>query len=152
TTSTGEVTSYQWDYRNRLTQVTTRNASGTVIMLANYTYDVFDRRIARVVDADGAGPGAPTTERFVYDGANIALTLHSAGGLTHRTLYGPKSDQVLAEENGSGVVLWALADNLGSVRDVIDSSGAVQDHIRYDGYGRIIAESNALADFEFAYA
>lgn len=50
-----EVTEYVWDYRDRLTQVITKDADGNIINEANYTYDVYDRRIAKSVDVDGAG-------------------------------------------------------------------------------------------------
>src|SRR4029077_4294282 len=34
-----------------------------------------------------------------------------------------------------------LAGRLGSVRDLTDASGAVQDHINYDGFGNVLSES-----------
>jgi RHS repeat-associated protein len=146
--ATGEVTTYTWDYRNRLTQVTTTNASGTVTMQANYTYDVFDRRIGKVVTR---GTVAPTTERFVYDGAEIALTFDGNGNQTHRYLYGPVVDMILADEAAGGEVLWPLTDNQGTVRDLLNSAGVVQDHIKYDSFGQITAQTNAAVDFAFAY-
>lgn len=149
--ATGEVTTYQWDYRNRLTQVTTKNAAGTVIMQATYTYDVYDRRIAKIVDSDGAGPNAAQTERFVYAGVHIALTFDSAGTQTHRYLHGPAIDQILADENAVGSILWPLTDNLGTVRDLVDSTGTVRDHIKYDSFGRITDETNVAIDHLFAY-
>ncbi|HEY2415095.1 MAG TPA: RHS repeat-associated core domain-containing protein [Pirellulaceae bacterium] len=149
--ATGEVTTYTWDYRNRLTQVTTKSSTGTVLMQANYVYDAFDRRIAKTVDADGAGPGAAVTERFVYDGDQIALTFDGAGALTHRYLYGPAIDQILADENAQGQILWPLTDNQGTVRDLVNSSGVVQDHIKYDSFGQVTAESNSATDFLFGY-
>ena len=111
-----------------------------------YTYDAYDRRIAKVIDADGAGPATATTERMVYDGSNIALTFNGTGAKTHRYLYGPGVDQILADETTTGVN-WALVDNQGSVRDVINSNGVVQDHIVYDSYGQVTSETNAGFDF-----
>ena len=35
-----------------------------------------------------------------------------------------------------------LSDNLGSVRDVIDSSGVVQNHISYDSFGQVTGETH----------
>jgi YD repeat-containing protein len=95
--ATGETTEYSWDYRNRLTQVTVRaTAGGAITRQVEYTYDAFDRRIAKVVDLDGEGAQAPTTERFVYDGEHIALVFDGEGNLTERYLHGPEVDQVLA--------------------------------------------------------
>jgi hypothetical protein len=46
--ATGEVTAYAWDYRNRLTQVTSLDASNNVTQTVKYTYDVNNNRIAEV--------------------------------------------------------------------------------------------------------
>ena len=92
-TATGEVTEYTWDFRNRLTQVETKDASGTVIQTVEYVYDVYDRRLAKIVDPDGAGGLTPEEERFVYDGGHIALVFDGAGNQTHRYLHGPQIDQ-----------------------------------------------------------
>jgi uncharacterized protein RhaS with RHS repeats len=48
-------------------------------------------------------------------------------------------------------VLWALTDHLGTVRDLIDSSGTVQNHKSYDAFGNVIAETNAAIDTAFGY-
>ena len=146
----GEVTLYSWDYHNRLTSVVTQNGSGTVTESVAYTYDAYDRRIAKVIDPDGAGPATATTERMVYDGDNIALTFDGTGIQTHRYLYGSGVDQVLADETATSVN-WALVDYQGTVRDVIDSNGTVLNHIVYDSYGQVTSETNASLDFRFGY-
>src|SRR5204862_344979 len=84
----------------------------------------FDQRIAKSVDPDGDGPQPPRVERFVYDRDQIDLIFDGNGSRTHRYLYGPAVDQVLADEDIAGDVHWLLADNLGSIRDVTDSVGA----------------------------
>lgn len=43
--SDGQVTTNTWDYRNRLTRVVVQDAEENMIKEAQYTYDVFDRRI-----------------------------------------------------------------------------------------------------------
>ncbi|GIW91989.1 MAG: hypothetical protein KatS3mg110_0030 [Pirellulaceae bacterium] len=48
-------------------------------------------------------------------------------------------------------MLWALSDHLGTVRDLIDSTGNVVNHLRYEAFGRITSETNAAVDFLFAY-
>ena len=45
--ATGNVTRYTYDYRNRLTDMVQTDSSIAVLHEAHYTYDVFDRRIAR---------------------------------------------------------------------------------------------------------
>jgi YD repeat-containing protein len=129
--ATGEVTNYEWDYRNRLVGVETKDSSGQVISNSAYTYDVFDNRIAKSVDADGDGAGVAKEEHFVYDGSEIALTFDGEGNQTERFLHGTQIDQVLAQENADGEVLWALTDNQGSVRMLLDNNGDVVNNITY---------------------
>ena len=45
--ATGEVTSYEWDFRNRLTKVVTLDSDGNIVKRGEYAYDVFDRRIGK---------------------------------------------------------------------------------------------------------
>jgi RHS repeat-associated protein len=148
--ATGEVTQYAWDYHNRLTSVITQDSSGTVTKSVEYTYDAYDRRIAKNIDPDGAGAAPVQTERMVYDGDNIALTFDGNGTQTHRYLYGPRVDEILADETLTGVN-WALTDNQGTVRDVIDSNGVVLNHLTYDSYGQVTSETNPNVDFRYGY-
>jgi RHS repeat-associated protein len=148
--ATGELTQYVWDYHNRLTGVVTKDSSGTLTKSVEYTYDVYNRRIAKVIDLDGAGSAPAQTERMVYDGDNIALTFDGNGTQTHRYLFGPGVDQVLADEIQTSVN-WALVDNLGTVRDVIDSNGVVLNHISYDSFGNVTGETNPDVDFRYGY-
>ncbi|MBT9315957.1 peroxidase family protein [Leptothoe spongobia] len=149
--ATGDVTEYTWDHRNRLTDVVTKNRDGTLIKDVDYVYDVYDRRIAKVLDADGDGADAPTEERFVYDGDHITLVFDGERIQTHRYLHGPQVDQVLAEETTDGETRWALTDHQGSVWDVIDNQGTVLNHITYDSFGQVTNQSNPTAYFRFGY-
>ena len=142
---------YSWDYHNRLTAIITKDSGGAVIKTAEYTYDAYDRRIEKVVDQDGDGPDGAVTEAYVYDGDHIALVFDGDGNLTHRYLHGPQIDQVLAEETADGEVRWALADNQGTVRDIIDNDGNVINHISYDSFGQITEQTNPTAFFRFGY-
>ena len=149
--ATGKVTEYVWDYRNRLTKVSFKDAAGNEIKTVEYTYDVNNRRIAKSIDADGSGLATPTVERYVYDGQNIALTFDGNGTQTHRYFYGTGVDQILADENGQGQVLWTLTDNQGTVRDLVDGTGTVQNHITYDSFGKITSQTNPVFTTIFAY-
>lgn len=149
--ATGQVTEYVWDYRNRLTKVSFKDAAGNEIKTVEYTYDVNNRRIAKSIDADGSGPATPTVERYVYDGQNIALTFDGNGTQTHRYFYGTGVDQILADEDGQGQVLWTLTDNQGTVRDLVDGTGTVQNHITYDSFGKITSQTNPVFKTILAY-
>jgi RHS repeat-associated protein len=151
--SDSSLTEYTWDHRNRLTKVVERatGAGGAITKQSDYKYDLFDRRISKSVDADGAGGGSPVVSRFVYDGDNIALQFDGSNNLTHRYLHGPAVDQILADEDSSNNILCPLTDNLGTVRDLVNDSGTVQNHLKYDSFGKVTAESNAAIDHLFAY-
>jgi RHS repeat-associated protein len=150
-TSDSSYTEYTWDYRNRLTNATEKNSSNTVLSTVDYTYDTFDRRIEKSYDADGPGSGAAVVTRYVYDGDNIALQFDGSSNLTHRYLHGPAVDQILADEQIGGTLLWPLTDNLGTVRDLVNSSGTVQNHLKYDSFGKVTAESNSAVDHIYAF-
>ena len=132
-TSTGNVWSYTYDIRNRMTGVTEKNSGGTVIYQASYTYDALDRRIATNVNG--------TTTWTVYDGQNTYADFSGAGALKMRYLYGPAIDELFARTDSSGTTAWYLTDRLGSVRDLASTSGAALDHLAYDAYGNIVSES-----------
>ena len=147
-----DVTQYNWDHRNRLTTVTTRASQGTTTTKAvEFTYDVFDRRIGKQLDANGDGIFDESTS-WVYDDQHIALEFTDPDGagpqlakLSHRYLYGPATDMVMADEQimpsgGAGEVYWPLTDHLGSVRDVIDTAGVVRQHVIYDTFGNRVSQ------------
>jgi RHS repeat-associated protein len=74
--------------------------------------------------------------------------------LTNRYLHGPAWDMVLADEYFSGGVSqgnrWALTDHLGTVRDLVDNSGAVVKHLKYDSWGNIRSDSAPAVNELFA--
>jgi RHS repeat-associated protein len=156
------LTEYTWDHHNRLTSVTFKNNQGTVTKSLQYEYDVFDRRVEATWDSDGSGPASAIVTRWVYDGADLLLVFDGAGGLYHRYLHGPGVDQILADEqylsgppeqqpSSPGTVLWAIADNLGTVRDVVDSTGAVLNHLTFTAFGAIVSETNPSVEFAFGF-
>jgi RHS repeat-associated protein len=141
--ATGKVTEYNWDYRNRLTAVLFKDASGNVTKTIDYIYDGNNQRIGKRID------GA-VVERYVIDRNQIALVFDGAGVQTHRYLYGTQIDQVLADETATSMV-WALADNQGTVKDLVDNSGVVVNHITYDSFGKVVAQNNASVEFRYGY-
>jgi RHS repeat-associated protein len=149
--STNEVMEYRWDIRDRLTGITVKNDLGEIIRTAEYTYDAYNQRIAKTVDTDGDGSLAAVTERFVYGrDQNIALVFDENGNVNHRYLFGDGVDQIEADES-NGNVLWALTDHLGSVRDVVDDSGTVLNHIVYDAFGGVTSQTDESVVFRYGY-
>ena len=132
---TGNLTTYEWDYRNRLSKVT----SGSQIV--EYGYDAEDKRVSKKLNG-------VTTEKYVYDGADIALVLNAAGTLVERYLYGDGTDNVLSRER-SGAVVWSLGDRQGSVVDLVNQDGTVLNHFVYDGFGT--RTGTTAVDFRHGY-
>lgn len=77
------MTSYPWDFENRLASVTLPGTGGVV----SFTYDPFGRRIQK------ASPAGTTI--YVYDGSNIIEELSGTGALQERYTYGPGVDEPL---------------------------------------------------------
>ncbi|MDX1929892.1 MAG: RHS repeat-associated core domain-containing protein [Pirellulaceae bacterium] len=161
-TSTGKVTEYTWDHRNRLVTVKDRNtAGGSVVKQVDYAYDAFNRLVKRTYDADGAGSGAATNQFWVYDeGINAVLQFDgsSASNLSHRYLWSDRVDELLADETvGSGAdTLYALGDHLGTIRDIANfnestSVTSVTNHRTYNSFGKLVSETNAAVDLIFGY-
>jgi RHS repeat-associated protein len=149
--ATGKVREFQWDDRNRLTAVIDKDPNGNITQQVTCTYDALDRRISETVGS--------TVTYFVYDGSNILLAFVDSDGptgpnptvLTERYLLGPAVDQVFAQDDGHGNVLWQLTDHEGTVRDLVNSSGLVVNHIKYDSYGNIVSQSDAGLVSQFLY-
>lgn len=149
--ATGIVDGYSWDHHNRLTAISTMDSGGNVIRTAEYTYDIYGRRILKVVDSDGAGANPAETEAYIYDGEHIALVFDGNGNQVNRYLHGPQVDQVLAEETANGEVRWTLTDNQGSVHDIVNNDGTVLNHVTYDSFGQITSQSDESVTLRFAY-
>jgi RHS repeat-associated protein len=58
-----------------------------------------------------------------------------------RYLYGDRIDEALARYRPGEGTAWYLADRLGTVHDIANSTGVVVDHIVYDAFGNLILES-----------
>jgi RHS repeat-associated protein len=139
--ATGKKWEYTWDYRNRLTNVKEKNASGQILKESNFTYDPFDKLIIRSVDPDGPGPQPASVIKTVYDGVHPYADFNGSNSLTDRYLYGPAVDMLLANLEPDGDLFWYLTDHLGTVRDIANKTGSVVDHIKYASFGHVISES-----------
>jgi RHS repeat-associated protein len=132
---------YQWDYRNRLEKVTFKRNDGTVTKTVEYFYDMFNRLTRREIDADGAGPDVKVAEQFMHDGEEMVLHGVPNGGLPWRSfMRGPGQDMVLFESRDALRVF--LGDHLNTIRDVVDTSGNIVNHLTIDSFGRRIDETN----------
>ena len=137
--------------------------------LASPTANLLARGLATVeksIDWDGAGSGTPEETQYIYAGDQIALAFDGDDALLNRYLYGPDIDQILADEQfdpttsgemptADGDMFWMLADNLGSVRDIVEHDSTngttVANHITYDSYGAVTSETDDTVEHIFGY-
>jgi RHS repeat-associated protein len=121
-------------------------------MQATYTYDALGNRLEQDVWT-GPTPGTLTVARYAYDGPNAWADLNGSNALQMRRLYLNGVDAVFARINSSGTAAWYLPDRLGSIRDITDNNtGAVIDHLNYDGFGNVTSESQQSNGDRFHWA
>jgi RHS repeat-associated protein len=136
-TSTGDVWTYSYNFRGQMTGAVEKTSGGTVLAQVTYTYDALGNRIG--MDENG------TQTWTLYDGSDPIMDFNSSGSLEMRYLNGPAGqlvDSVLARESSGGTVAWYLPDRLGTVRDVINNSGAIIDHTDFSAFGTVLDQSD----------
>ncbi len=131
---------------NRLTSAQdAATDGGAATILATFTYDAVGNRIERDTWASG---GTTTVIKSAHDGSSAWSDLTTTNTLQTRYFGGGGG---LARDN-AGSASWYLHDWEGSVRNLTDASGNLQDTITYDGFGNVTSESNAAATDRFKYA
>jgi RHS repeat-associated protein len=143
-TSDSQVTTYTYDFRNRLTEVLIKTSTGTTVQDDKFTYDLENRRIGKNTLSGGQSWTG-------YDRVNPYADFNTSGSLTYRYLYGNAIDFLLARADTSGTPMWYLTDKLGSVREDVQTSGSVLDSITYDSYGNIKTESSPSSGDRFKF-
>jgi RHS repeat-associated protein len=164
-----------WDVRNRLSEVTTRaTAGGPATSIVDYLYDAENRWVGENIDSTGDGQ-INEEIRFAYDGDQIVLEFDkdlsrgaspvmTASDLSHRYLWGPTVDQLLADEQLTpvtetsgqatgydlaqpGTVVWAFTDDQNTVRDLAIYSAqagvtSIVNHREFDSFGNLLSQTN----------
>ena len=126
-----DTTTYHYDAMGALRWV--QQPNGTRI---DYVIDAAGRRVGRKVN------GA-LTQGFLYEGElRIAAELTPSGAVLSRFVYGTQVNVPEYMER-AGTRYRLLTDHLGSVRLVVDATtGAVQQQLEYDEYGRVRINTN----------
>lgn len=136
----GSSTTYEWDVDNRLKVIN----SGT--HRTEFTYDGFSRRV-RIVEKDN--DSVTSDKRLVWNGTQIAEERDSAG-TTVTKRYFPQGVSVFNPSSSVFDSFYYTRDHLGSIREVTDSTGAIQARYDYNPYGRRTKVSGDFdADFGF---
>ena len=68
------------------------------------------------------------------------MDFNGSGSLTMRYLWGPTG--IVARQTSGGTVSWYLADHLGTVRDLINNSGSIIDHVDFSAFGTVLGETS----------
>jgi RHS repeat-associated protein len=132
--ASAETWTYGYDNQNHMVWAKdSATDGGTVTTLATYVYDALGNRLEKDVWTQQSG--TTTTTRFGYDGVEVWVDLNGTNALQTRYIQGDAVDQLFARIGAGGTAAWYLTDRLGSVRDIVNSSGTVIDHLDYDGFG-----------------
>ena len=123
-----------------------------------YAYNALDERIFKLVDPDGDGAQAATFTYFLYANQQLTTEFVNTGSVyvaTHRYLYAPGTDQVLADlaVGSAAAVHWTLGDQEGSIRDVVAVTGLNQYAdvaIEYDSFGNVTNGQQAASHLLYA--
>ncbi|MEE4638059.1 MAG: putative Ig domain-containing protein [Wenzhouxiangella sp.] len=128
-TATGETLNLDYDTLGRLVGATLLDAGNAVISEASFGYTPAGARTFAEVDG--------VRRHFVYDGDNVILVLDDNGQVLSRRLQGRTVDRPLAIDDGNQI-RWLLADHLGSIRNVVSTSGDMLAEFAYTPFGEQI--------------
>ena len=127
------VNTYTWDARDRLTGI-----SGATS--ASFQYDPFGRRTSKTINGTGTN--------FVYDGVNPVQEL-SGGTVLSNLLTGLDVDEYFGRSDAGGT-RTLLADALGSILALTDSTGTIETQYTYEPFGATTV-SGAGSESAFQY-
>ena len=135
------VRTFQWDAENRLAKVSGPRG------VTEFGYDGFDRRV-RVVEKQGAT--VVSDKHLVWEGLSIVEERDSANTVTKRFFGMGEQRVTMVNSQPATLDLLYTTDHLGSIRELVDTSGAVRARYDYGLYGRRTKVSGNLdADFGF---
>jgi RHS repeat-associated protein len=103
-----------------------------------------------------AGQNAVVRQRRrlrAYDlNGNAWADLNGSGSLTTRRLYLDAVDALFARIDSGGNTAWYLDDHLGSIRDLMNNSGSIIDHIDYSAFGAVSYENSSTNGDRYKFA
>jgi len=116
------VKAYSYDYDGYLAAFDTTGTDND----ATYAYDADKRRVAKTVD--------DTTTKYFLDGADVIADYDGDNALL-ATYLTPGLDRNLSQTR-SGSTYYYMADGLGSIRNLVDSSETTQNTYDYYAFGK----------------
>src|SRR5262249_47862871 len=129
---------YEWDGEHRLTAI------NQGIHRTEFSYDGDDRWV-RIVEKDG--PTTVSDLRYVWAGTELCEERDATGGTVLRRFF---NQGVQVTSGSSAGNYYYTCDHLGTVREMLDTSGTLRARYEYDPYGRRTKSSGDLdASFGF---
>ncbi|MEL6108778.1 MAG: RHS repeat-associated core domain-containing protein, partial [Planctomycetota bacterium] len=153
---TGDRTTYEWDFRNRLVRVSEFSSGGTELARATNEFDAFDRRARQTISQAGQDGLEVVEDRFfIYDGQRLLAEylVDSSDDVTVDVVYlvNPESATTLAETRGVGQSDFLLRDRIGSTRLIADATDVSASELHYDAYGNLEIADASLASSRFLF-
>jgi len=121
---TKAATQYAWDYDDRLVGISGPSTS------ASYVYDYQGNRIKKTVS------GAETA--YLYLSEDIIK--ETSGGITTNYLHGIGIDDPVMMDRAEAKSYY-FSDGLGSIREMTDSVGTIQNNYTYGAWGEVRAQN-----------
>jgi len=112
---------YTWDALNRLISITYPGGAST-----DFAYDGLSRRVS-IIEKNSSG-AVTSTKNYLWIGSEIAEERDASNNVTKR--FFPQGEQQ------SGTNYYYTRDQVGSVREMLNSSGTIVARYSYDPYGR----------------
>ena len=139
---TNEVFEFYWDIENQLIQVQMKKNLTELSKTIDYKIDGTGRRIGRSV-TDHLKAKASYARKYFYDNEDILLEFDENDQLIAAYLHGPGIDRPLAmlrdiNKNSSfedNEIFYYTRDNLGSIRELVNTQGKVVQRYSYGVYG-----------------
>ncbi len=113
---------FQWDALNRLTKITYPNTA-----FSTFAYDGLNHRVQ--IAEYNSSHSFTSTKNYLWIGQEIAEERDTNNNVTKR--FFPQGEQQ------AGTNYYYSRDHLGSVRELLNSSGTIVARYSYDPYGRI---------------
>ncbi len=145
---TGSLKNLTYSSENQLIQVE-EFLNSVKVKTMSYIYDALGRRTQKQI-IDHVDANNSFERKYLYDGQEILAELDeddtTLGVFTHSTL---RTDDVLAVDvkdtklaNSIGTFFY-LKDALGSITDVVSSSGTLVQHYAYSSFGKVVKISDS---------
>jgi RHS repeat-associated protein len=137
TTTDENGNNYYWDALNRLTAIV-YNSGTNAVNHTEFAYDGLSRR-TQIVERGGTTVGSGTitsTKNYLWVDSAIAEERDASNNVKKRFF--------AQGEQQSGTNYYYTRDQVGSVRELCSSTGAIVSRMAYDPYGRVTTVSGTV--------